>query len=71
MYVELCWKTKETEKGKVHVSKRMTVKKAMKMFDQEVKPIAIKAYLRHFDGWHYRIYKRLIDNSSEDLKRYR
>ena len=56
MYVELCWKTKDTAKDKIHRSKRMTVKEAMRAY-KEIEPRAIKAYLRHFDGWHWQIKK--------------
>ncbi len=58
MKVKVHWKTKDTPKGKVHVSKEMTVKEAQKFYDENLKSTAIKAYLI-LDGWHSRIYKYL------------
>jgi hypothetical protein len=58
MYVELCYKTKDTPEGKIHRSKRMTVKEAMVRY-VEIEPVATKAYLRHFDGWNWLIYRVL------------
>jgi len=65
MYVNLCWRTKDTEKGKIYVSKRMTIKDAMLKF-KEIENTATRAYLRYFDGWHNRIHKILIDNQELD-----
>ena len=59
MYVEICWRTKDTEEGKIHTSQRMTVKEAMVVYKEQIEPYAIQAYLRHFDGWHRRVYKIL------------
>ena len=60
MYVQLCWKDKDTEEGKINVfEKRITVKQAMALYKTEMESTAIKAYLRHFDGWHWNVYKKL------------
>ena len=58
MNVKLCYKTKNTPYGKIHVSDTMTVKKAMIKYNTLESSIT-KAYLRHFDGWHWNVYKRL------------
>jgi len=58
MHIQLCYKTKDTAEGKIHVSKTMTVKEAMKEY-KGIEPHATMAYLRHFDGWHHQIYKVL------------
>lgn len=57
MHVQLCWRTKNTTKGKVHVTKTMTIKEATKIYKEDIEPTATAAYLRHFDGWHRRIIK--------------
>lgn len=59
MYVELCWKTKDTKKGRINVSQRMTIGEAMKRYKEEIEPKATVAYLRRFDGTHHIIHKRL------------
>jgi len=64
MYVEICWKTEKTPKGKIYISKRMMVKEAMKKYKKEIEPQAIKAYLRHFDGWHNRLYRTLREDNA-------
>lgn len=58
MHVQLCWRTKNTTKGKVHVTKTMTVKEATKIYKEDIEPTATSAYLRYFDGYHRRIHKR-------------
>ncbi|GAG88463.1 unnamed protein product [marine sediment metagenome] len=58
MNVHLCWKTENTPKGKIHRSKTMTVKEAMKNYNR-IKSSTTEAYLRYFDGWRYVTYKIL------------
>ncbi len=69
MYVKRCWRTKDTKEGKIHISKSMTVKEAMKRYKEEIEPYATKAYLRHFDGWHHRIYKTLKNEANKRIER--
>lgn len=59
MKVQLCWKTKDTKEGRIKVSKIMTVKQARELYSKEIEPVAIKAYLRYFDGWNYILHKTL------------
>ncbi len=63
MHVQLCHKTKDTEKGKIHVSKTMTVKEAMKKY-KGIEAHATMAYLRYFDGWSNQAYKMLKKEAS-------
>jgi len=65
MYVQLCWKTKDTPKGKIHISKDMTVKEAMKKYKEEIESHATKAYLQYFDRWHWRIHKMLKEEKTD------
>lgn len=58
MKIQLCWKTENTPEGKIHRSKTMTVKEAMENY-KKIEFSITEAYLRHFDGWHWFLYKRL------------
>ena len=62
MYVKLCWKSKDTKKGTINVSKEMTIKEAKKVYKEQVEEIATVAYLRYWDGWRTRIHKTLKTN---------
>jgi len=63
MNVQLCWETKEMEKGKIRVSKMMTIKEAMKIYKKAIEPIAVKAYLRRRSEYHYYHYKTLKEEA--------
>lgn len=58
MYVQLCWRTKDTQEGKMHVSKNLTVKQAMELY-KDREPQIIEAYLRRRDTYHWRKYRTL------------
>jgi hypothetical protein len=60
MKVTLYWKTKNTPEGKVHRLKdSTTVQKARQIYNERIKDIATHAWLAHFDGWHFKVYKTL------------
>ena len=59
MKVRLCWKTeKDIKERMINVSPVMTVKEAMQVY-KEIEPLAVKAYLRRWDGWYGCVYKVL------------
>ena len=58
MKIQLCYKTRNTPIGKIHVSDTMTIKEAMKKYNK-IESSITEAYLRYFDGWHYHIHRRL------------
>ncbi len=60
MQVQLCWRTKDTLVGKMHISRNLTVKQAMELY-KDREPDIINAFLRRFDGLRWQLYKTLKD----------
>jgi hypothetical protein len=58
MKVRLCYTTDFTPKGKMFVKEFDSMKSAKGFYDFLSLEIT-KAYIDHFDGWHYRLVKRL------------
>ena len=61
MFIELCWKKKDTKVASIHTKKNITVKEAMKIFDEKMKndDEYVKVYLRKFSGYRYYRYRKL------------
>ena len=61
MFVELCWKKKGIKGGVSYVKKNLTVKEAMKIFEEKMKndDEYILVYTRKFSNYYYYIHKKL------------
>lgn len=59
MRIQLCYKTKDTAKGKVICMDFTRIKDAMAVWNNEISEKAIIGYLRKWDTWNYIVIKVL------------
>lgn len=65
MNCDLCIVKTSTPEGRMLIKRFLTIKDAEKFYKTlDSKEIKI-AYIRHFDGWHYRMVKTLKTNAEE------
>ena len=59
MRIQLCYKTKDTAKGKVTCLEFVRIKDAMAMWDNEISEKATNGCLRKWDVWDYKVIRVL------------
>ena len=62
MIVQLCYRTKDMPEGQVRIFKTMLMREARYVFENQIKnnPLLERAYIRYFNGYHYRIKANLF-----------
>lgn len=65
MKIQLCYKTKDTPKGKILYIDFTRIKDAMAIWDSEISKKATNGYLRKWDTWGYVIIRVLKEEAKQ------